>query len=189
MKTAYTLYEKFSNNSKRMWNTVRVDGWENSLIKRTRNKVPDLVGMWKQSFTEKFSSTWRKPNKMNLYIYIWFNDSFYNQLRSIDIKTELARVRACMNIYLIFFFKTESSSEETCVICICFYIWYASSLKSAREWRNLKWIIRLVNGDYGWMRIGYGNVKLTWYLRPYPIPDETACIDLACLVERWICNY
>ena len=42
------------------------------------------------------------------------------------MKTELEH--GCLFIYLIFFFKAESSGEETCVICICFYIWYASSL-------------------------------------------------------------
>jgi hypothetical protein len=37
------------------------------------------------------------------------------------------------------------------------------------------------------MRIDTGIVKLTWYLRPYPIPDDTACIALAfCLVEQWM---
>lgn len=58
------------------------------------------------------------------------------------MKTELEH--ACVLIYLIFFFKAKSSGEETCVIYICFYIWYASSLD-----KTIKTVIK--GNDDNWI--------------------------------------
>lgn len=58
-------------------------------------------------------------------------------------------------IDLIILFKTESSGEETSVICICLYIGYASSLSCKAKNKELldQWRVGIV--------IGEGFVKLT----------------------------
>lgn len=47
--------------------TRREDGRENTLIKRTGSKIPNLVRMREQTLAYKFRATGREPNQMHLY--------------------------------------------------------------------------------------------------------------------------
>lgn len=89
--------------------------------------------MRKQSLAEEFGSTGREPNQM----YLQMNHSIIVHMnQTLTREIEVPETKD-VKIYLVFFFEAESSCKKTSVICVCFYIWYASGLSLQTEYE--KW--------------------------------------------------
>lgn len=80
---------------------------------------------------------------------------------------------------LIFFFETESAGDEASMICVSFNIRYTSSLDLSEHGDIVTIRNSESEGLWIWERTKRRRTELTWYFRPYPMPDDPPCMAAA----------
>lgn len=178
-------YQGIWNNQKKKKRkaiTSGVNSREDALVEGTGSKIPDLVGVRKQTLAHEFGSIGREPNQMHLLNSTFQFDSiiqihwFY--LKEFDEGEEG---------------RQTSFSSLRLRVPVMKLVWSVSALTSDI---HLAWpIVRMGIGigiirvyEFGGKESKSREMRITWYFRPYPMPDDPPCIAICCSTA-WNWNY